>query len=39
MLVVIYYPNSLAVAPNYYLVLTCYLISTTYKDEAITNTL
>ena len=38
-LVVIYRPNSLVVAPNYYLVPTCYLVSTTYKDKVITNTL
>jgi len=38
-LVVIYYTDLLATAPNLYLVLAPYLVSTTYKDKVITNVL
>ena len=39
MLVVIYRTNLLATNSNLYLALTLYLVSTTYKDEVITNIL
>jgi hypothetical protein len=35
----VYYTDLLVTAPNLYLVLALYLVSTTYKDEAITNVL
>ena len=38
-LVAIYYINLLVTVPNSYLILVLYLVSTTYKDEAITNIL
>ena len=38
-LVVIYRPSPLTVAPNLCLALALYLISTIYKDKALTNAL
>ena len=35
----VYYTNLLVTAPNSYLVLAIYLVSTIYKDKALTNTL
>ena len=39
MLAAIYYTNLLATSPNLYLAPTLYLVSTTYKDEVITDVL
>ena len=36
---VVYRTNLLVTAPNSYLVLAVYLVSTIYKDEALTNAL
>ena len=38
-LTAIYYINFLVTVPNLHLILVLYLVSTTYKDKAITNTL
>ena len=38
-LAAVYRINPLVTVPNLYLVLALYLVSTTYKDKAITNTL
>jgi len=38
-LAAVYYINPLVTIPNLYLVPTPYLVSTTYKDEVITNVL
>ena len=38
-LAAVYYPNPLAVTPNLYPVLALYLISTIYRDKALTNIL
>ena len=35
----VYYTNLLVTAPNPYLVLAIYLVSTIYKDKALTNAL
>ena len=37
--VAIYYTDPLVTVPNLYLVPALYLVSTTYKDEVITNVL
>ena len=36
---VVYRPNPLAIVPNLYLTLVLYLVSTIYKDKALTNIL
>ena len=38
-LTAIYYTNLLVTIPNLYLVLALYLVSTTYKNKALTNAL
>jgi hypothetical protein len=35
----VYYPNPLAIVPNFYLAPALYLVSTIYKDKALTNAL
>jgi hypothetical protein len=35
----VYRPNPLAIVPDLYLALALYLVSTIYKDEALTNAL
>ena len=35
----VYYPDPLAIVPNLYLALALRLVSTIYKDEALTNAL
>jgi hypothetical protein len=35
----VYRPDPLAIVPNLYLALALYLVSTIYKDKALTNTL
>ena len=36
---VVHRPNPLAIVPNLYLALALYLVSTIYKDKALTNVL
>jgi hypothetical protein len=38
-MLVVYRPNPLAIIPNLYLDLALYLVSTIYKDKALTNAL
>jgi hypothetical protein len=38
-LTAVYRPNPLAIIPDLYLALALYLVSTIYKDEALTNAL
>ena len=38
-LIAVYHTNFLVTIPNLYLVLALYLVSTTYKNKALTNTL
>ena len=38
-LIAIYYINLLVTIPNFYLIPVLHLVSTTYKDKAITNIL
>ena len=38
-LIAVYYINLLVTTPDFYLILVLYLISTTYKDKAITDIL
>jgi hypothetical protein len=38
-MLIVYRPNPLAIIPNFYLALALYLVSTIYKDKALTNTL
>ena len=39
LMLAVHYPNPLTIIPNFYLTLALYLVSTIYKDEALTNAL